>query len=249
MSETRLPEQISSRIERGESFSFRCHCAVRCFTDCCRELELELTPYDVLRLRHATGLDSSELHRRYIIEEPCPDNGFPRFYLTMVDDGSASCVFVTKDGCSIYRDRPGACRTYPLGRGVSRSAAGVSEQFILLKEPHCKGFEESTAQTVESFMDSQELEPYNRFNDMLTEITQYVPAPGGAQLSDNHRRLYKLALFDIDLFRAGLRARHEKAPLGAMEQILDDDEALLEYGITFVRKVIFGASGNQVPTR
>jgi len=240
MSMAGLPEQVS-RIERGEHFSFRCHPKVRCFTDCCRELELALTPYDVLRLRHATGLTSAELHRRYIIEEPCPDNGFPNFYLSMIDDGKASCVFVTEDGCSIYRDRPGACRTYPLGRGVTRDAAGISEQFILLKEPHCRGFEEQTVQTVDSFMDSQELEPYNRFNDMLTGITQYVPA----HLSDKHRRLYRLALYDIDSFRAGLRASQVRASQAISEQIMNDDEALLEYGMNFVKTVIFGQSPPQ----
>ena len=31
-------------------FTFACHPGVPCFTECCRELDLALTPYDVLRL-------------------------------------------------------------------------------------------------------------------------------------------------------------------------------------------------------
>jgi len=151
-----VPDLVSS-VEPGERFFFLCHKQLHCFTDCCRELELALSPYDVLRLRWATGLTSDELHRRYIIEDKSPGSCFPEFYLTMVDDGRASCVFVTPEGCSIYQNRPGACRTYPLGRGVTRSGDTISEQFILLREPHCHGFNEQRVQTAHRFMHSQDL--------------------------------------------------------------------------------------------
>ncbi|MEJ2058674.1 MAG: YkgJ family cysteine cluster protein, partial [Desulfofustis sp.] len=129
------------RIAPGDVFSFLCHKHIGCFTHCCRELELILTPYDVLRLRYATGLSSAELHQRYIIEEFIAADVFPRFYLSMVDDGRASCVFVNDAGCSIYHDRPGACRNYPLGRGTvyDQHTGTVNEQFVLLREPHCRG--------------------------------------------------------------------------------------------------------------
>lgn len=234
-----VPEQVS-RIEPGESFFFLCHKHVRCFTECCRELELALTPYDVLRLRWATGLTSDELHRRYIIEENNPGTCFPEFYLTMVDDGRASCVFVTPEGCSIYQNRPGACRTYPLGRGIRRDASSVSEQFILLKEPHCRGFDEKRVQTVQSFMKSQDLEPYNRFNDMMTEIIQHPTIKPDSRLSDEHYRLYKLALFDIDSFRRQLLDKEIHPPLEIPEQIGQDDEQLLEFGMRFVTTLLYG---------
>lgn len=118
-----LPENIA-RIAPGEPFSFNCSPGIDCFTDCCRQLELALTPYDVLRLRYATNLTSSKLLDRYIIKEQEDTDVFPRFYLTMVDDGKASCVFVTPQGCSIYGHRPGACRTYPLGRATVRKKTG-----------------------------------------------------------------------------------------------------------------------------
>lgn len=238
MSRTDLPDHVN-RIERGESFFFLCHKNVRCFTDCCRELELALTPYDVLRMRRATGLTSAELHRRYIIEEKSPDRCFPDFYLTMVDNGKASCVFVTPEGCSIYQDRPGACRTYPLGRGVTRNGTTVSEQFILLREPHCRGFGENTVQTVHSFMKSQDLEPYNRFNEMMTEITQHEKIVPDMTLSDEQYRIYRLALFDPDSFRTQLLDKRIESPLKIPGQIATDDEALLEFGMQFVKERLF----------
>ena len=57
------PPGVVHRIDAQELFSFRCRPGGSCFTKCCHELELALTPYDVLRLRWATGLSSSEVQR------------------------------------------------------------------------------------------------------------------------------------------------------------------------------------------
>lgn len=242
MSGCGLPEHVS-RIAPGDVFSFLCHRHIRCFTHCCRELELILTPYDVLRLRHATGLSSAELHQRYIIEEFTETDVFPRFYLTMVDDGQASCVFVNDKGCSVYPDRPGACRTYPLGRGTvhNHRTGTVVERFILLREPHCRGFEEMTEQTVERFTRSQELEVYNRFNDLLAAVTQHEKIKDGMRLSTAQVDLYRLALYELDTFRA--RLKENKCDLlsaeSVPEAVFTDDEALLEFALHVVQKTLF----------
>ncbi|MGI9538255.1 MAG: YkgJ family cysteine cluster protein [Desulfocapsaceae bacterium] len=238
MSGKQFPGQVS-RITPGEMFSFLCHDRVSCFTHCCRELELALSPYDVLRLRHATGLSSTALHERYIIEELDPEEIFPRFYLTMVDDGKASCVFVNDDGCSIYQHRPGACRTYPLGRGTVREESGVREQFILLQEPHCQGFQEKTMHTVQSFMKSQELEPFNRINDRFTAITQHPKIKDRLQLTEADIGLYKLALYDLDNFRAQLADKRLDPPLTIPEAAYENDEILLEFGLQFIEHQFF----------
>lgn len=242
MSSRDLPEHVS-RIVPGDVFSFLCHQRISCFTHCCRELELILTPYDVLRLRYATGLSSFELHRRYIIEEFTETDIFPRFYLTMVNDGRASCVFVNDQGCSIYTDRPGACRTYPLGRGTVRDqhTGIVEEQFILLREAHCRGFEEKAPQTVARFTASQQLEPYNRFNDLLTAITQHEKIKAGMRLSEAQVDLYRLALYDLDTFRTRLKEGDSRAALPAAipEAVFEDDETLLEFALDCVRRELF----------
>ena len=45
-------------IKRGQPFRFRCHSALACFNQCCRNLNLFLYPYDVIRLRKALQMDS-----------------------------------------------------------------------------------------------------------------------------------------------------------------------------------------------
>ncbi len=166
-----LPQNVT-RLEDGESFCFACHPAIACFTDCCRQLELPLTPYDILRLKKACALTSEEFLDRFVIIEHDGQEAFPRFYLSMVDDGRESCVFVAKAGCTVYEDRPGACRAYPLGRAAIRQTNGdmgnravrMDEFFVLLKESHCQGFAEQQPHTASSYSTEQGLERYNHFN-------------------------------------------------------------------------------------
>ena len=240
-----LPENVA-RVNPGEPFSFLCHKAVQCFTHCCRQLELALTPYDILRLRQATSLDSADLLRDYIIIEQDDTEIFPRYYLTMVDDGQASCVFVGDGGCAVYQHRPGACRTYPLGRAVSREHDGhMSEFFVLLREPHCLGFAEKTVQTIDSYNKSQDLEKYNRFNDMLTEIQQHHNIRNGIRLNASQISDYRLALYDIDTFRKKMAGNlvDEDKPIEKL-----DDEALLTYSFNWLKETLFGPDNPGPPS-
>lgn len=101
------------------SLRFACRPGVICFNECCRELDLALFPYDVLRLRRALGISSGEFMKKYVLVTQEDGQVFPICRLSMVDDGRASCVFVRREGCSVYADRPAACRAYPVGRGAS----------------------------------------------------------------------------------------------------------------------------------
>jgi len=233
-----LPDHVV-RLDQGEPFSFLCHQQIDCFTHCCRELELALTPYDVLRLRQATRLDSAELLEKYIIIEQNPEDIFPRFYLTMVDDGKASCVFIQQDGCSIYQHRPGACRTYPMGRAAIREKGKLEEFFVLLHEPHCHGFAEQTIQTIDSYSRAQGLESYNRYNDMLTEITQHEKIRQGMRLDNKQVQTYSLALYDIDTFRASLKKGALMGAEDAPVTVFSNDEALLEYAMKWLERELF----------
>jgi len=240
-----MPRNLS-RVADNEVFSFACHNNVRCFTHCCRHLELALTPYDVLRLKNALKLHSREFLDRYVIIEMDEEDAFPRYYLTMVDDGNASCVFVTSTGCSVYQDRPGACRAYPMGRASMRRENDTLEEFyVLLKEDHCNGFEEKTSQTPLQYCRDQELDRYNEKNDALIGIQQHENIRRGQHLSPEQSKLYTLALYDLDTFRAKLFAGElaTPEPLSTPHlKELNKDENLLEFGITWLQSVLFPSS-------
>ena len=239
MEQVQLPKNVN-RIETGEAFSFACHPGVTCFTDCCRQLELALTPYDILRLKRETKLDSTTFLERYVIQEQEADDAFPRFYLTMVDDGQASCVFVSDKGCGVYPGRPGACRAYPMGRAAIRqSDDSIDEFFVLLKEPHCHGFEEEKEQNSEKFSVGQGLNRYNEFNDAVAAILQHEKIRQGLRLSPQQIESFVLSLYDIDSFRKQL----EEGTLPGSEKYEKtahkEDEQLLLFGVEWLCGEIF----------
>ncbi len=241
MDQLQLPENVS-RIQDGESFNFSCHPKVDCFTDCCRQLELALTPYDVLRLKQETKLDSRSFLDRYVIQEQEKEDVFPRFYLTMVDDGQASCVFVAKTGCTVYPGRPGACRAYPMGRAAMRKDNNqIEDFFVLLKESHCHGFQEKEEQTTERYSKGQGLEIYNSFNDEVATLLQHEKIRQGMRLTEEQIQFFVLALYDLDSFRKKLNKGQlpQQDKYSPMKETCMDDEQLLLFGIDWLHGVLF----------
>ena len=49
-------------------FSFRCDRGISCFTQCCRDVTIALTPYDVLRLKTSLGIPSDEFLDNYTLK-------------------------------------------------------------------------------------------------------------------------------------------------------------------------------------
>lgn len=240
-----LPPDIAldgevEQVKAETTFRFACHRQVPCFTECCRLLELALTPYDVLRLRRGTGLTSQQLLDQYIIVEQEEGDPFPRFYLTMVDDGRASCVFVSNEGCVLYGHRPGACRAYPLGRAATRNCAGSQEHFVLIHEKHCRGFDEPKEQTAISYGAEQGLDDYNRYNDAVATLLQHGRFRQGLTLTPAQAELFTLALYNIDTFRAQLEQGQIAAPKRP-DIINQSDEELLLFAVDWLKEQFFSA--------
>jgi Fe-S-cluster containining protein len=245
MTSPSLPDYVQP-VSAEQELVFACHPGISCFTQCCRELDLALTPYDVLRLKQRLRLASGQFLNRYVIVEWDEAYFFPTCYLTMVDDGRASCVFVDDQGCSVYGDRPGSCRAYPVGRGAARSGDGSPvESLVLLHEPHCRGFAGASGQTVCAYLLNQEMETYNRFNDALLPVVQHAAIQAGTfrptrlQLDQ-----YMLALYDLDHFRQemahGRVALHSPLSPAQLAGLAGDDEQLFLLGIRWLLQEWFG---------
>lgn len=227
-------------IGATHSFCFDCRPGLRCFTHCCHGLELELTPYDMLRLRRATGLSSTELLAKYVIIEQLPDDVLPHCFLTMVDDGTARCAFLGRRGCSVYDHRPGACRSYPVGQATIWTGENFERRFVLVQEDHCHGFAEAPVHTPLSYLASQDVSAYETFNKAFAALTQNQAFKEGFRPDRQQCELFINTLFDLDRFA-------EQVKNG--EIILDDptpaamptDEELLEYGFRWVEHQFFGS--------
>ncbi len=231
------------RLESGTTFSFACHKGVGCFTECCRLLELALTPYDLLRLRRATGLSSSDFLERYVIVEQEEREAFPRLYLTMIDDGRGSCTFVSPYGCTVYEHRPGACRAYPIGRAAIRMASGtIDEHFVLVKEEHCRGYMEAGTQTAEQYCTDQGMTDYNMFNDAVILVLQHEKVRRGFIPTPAEQELFLLMLFDLDRLRAMLMKGELNSIDTETAQVKgqETDEELLLFAIKWLGERLFG---------
>ncbi|MCP3892299.1 MAG: YkgJ family cysteine cluster protein [Desulfobulbaceae bacterium] len=243
MSQEIILPKYAHPVAEQEHFNFACHKGVSCFTECCRMLELPLTPYDVLRLRKGTEKSSRQLLDNYIIEEQDPTEPFPRFYLTMIDDGRASCVFVSSAGCEVYDHRPSACRAYPIGRGAIRLEEGntIEEHFVLIKEEHCQGFNEPAPHTVSSYTKDQELLPYNQSNDLVSTILQHESIRKGFIPSKKQIEQFTLALYDVDTFREKIENDLLPSITGDEKKKLHQasDETLLHFAVDWISRELF----------
>jgi len=182
------------------TFQFACHPKVPCFTECCRDLNLLLTPYDLVRLKNHLHISSSELIDRYTELRFDGKYGIPLLFLKMRKDKQKTCPFVSREGCKIYPDRPSACRIYPLARASRKDPVhGVTENYFVLQEDHCRGFDEPKTWTIEEWILDQGLTPYHEMNNAWMEVLTHPAIKRG--LSEKHVQMFYLASYDIDRFR------------------------------------------------
>ncbi len=236
-----LPE-----LQEGEEFLFACNEKVPCFNRCCGELTLPLTPYDVMRLCQHFAIGSESFLKTHTQMRTFPDTGFPLPLLKMLDGPTEPCPFVTPAGCSIYEDRPGACRTYPLGRGTKLDAEGnVGERFFIVQEEHCKGFDSGKMWTAKAWLADQGLEPYNDSNDRYMRIMAKVKDRGVA-VSPKMATMIILCLYQLDRFRTFLGDMQIFAKLDIStercEQIMANDDICLNFAYEWLELVVFGES-------
>lgn len=237
------PEMLP--LEPEETFQFACHGKVPCFNHCCRDLNQALTPYDVLCLKNYLNVTSRQFIQTYASVYTGPSTGLPVVSLRFGDDEEKRCPFVTPGGCSVYAARPASCRIYPLARALKRdrSDGRISEHFAVVREPHCRGFEQPETQTVRQWIEGQHLETYLAMNDALMELialkNQVRPGP----LSTEHAQWTRMALYDIETLRTKALAGELPGMNGGRLPPLppgDDDRAWLQWGLLWINRLLFG---------
>ena len=244
-----LPE-----IGPGQAFRFACHPGVPCFGACCSDLNLMLTPYDVLRLRRALGEDSRTFLTTRAEIAVAPDTGLPQLRLRMLESPGRPCPFLRAEGCAVYADRPGACRTYPLGRATRPDPDGpegaVRERFFLVQEPHCRGFEQPTRWTSDTWLADQGLVAYNTANDRVMALMARIRATG-RPADPRHANMALLALYQQDSFARflvdmGVLERLDLSP-ERRAAVLADEEARLAFALDWLAMLLFGPAEGMRP--
>ncbi len=240
-------------IRPGQSFQFACHPDVPCFNACCSGLKLTLTPYDALRLRQALGLGGEAFAKRHGLLVRAPGSGFPLLRLRMLSDAKASCPFVRAEGCSVYAHRPASCRTYPVGRATrALPEGGHAERFFLVREPHCRGFEQEAEWDIAAWSTDQGLAEYNAFNDRFAAFMSRL-TESGLTLDPGRTNMAFLSLYQTDRFREFLTTSKAMDRLELSEErkarIMDEEAERLDFGLDWVEMLLFGPGDRLSPKK
>lgn len=198
------PERIVRdfpRLTRNDRFTFHCDKSIECFTCCCHDVTIVLTPYDVLRMKQALHVNSSEFLEKYTLSPFAKDQRIPAVILKM-DPTTKRCPFVTNDGCSVYTDRPWACRMYPLGMAEPDVPTPTEQAFhFLIREDLCQGHGAGQGLTVSDWIIAQGIEEYDAWGTPFKELMLHPFWNGENPLTPEQIEMFYMACYDIDRFR------------------------------------------------
>jgi Fe-S-cluster containining protein len=230
-------EEMELRMDPEHVFKFKCSQNVSCFTQCCQDVTIVLTPYDVLRLKNGLRISSDQFLDDYSVIRPQPKHLIPLVLLKMNDQDN-KCPFVTQKGCTVYQDRPWPCRMYPLDMnddGTFRLITDASHCFGLKEEGTCRIYE---------WLVDQGIIPYDKMNDLFSEITSPLrPHELNIENPDIAKMTF-MALYNLDKFRnfvfnSTFLDRFEVDPIKIIK-LQKNDEELLNFAFDWIKFGIFG---------
>ena len=237
------PELIA--IGPDEPFQFQCGPGVACFNQCCQDLNQALTPYDVLRLRTHLNLSWDQFQVKYAALFTGPSTGLPVAALRFRNDREKKCPFVTPKGCSVYAARPTSCRLYPVARAIQRSREDgrITEHFALIKEAHCRGFENGPKQTVRQWLQSQEALIGLAVDDQMMELIALKNRLRPGPLASEQQQWAVMAFYDLGKLKEAATTKSLPAMnADGMPPLPDIEEEVqwLAWAMDWLREALFG---------
>jgi len=234
------------RLSLDDEFSFSCHPGVPCFNECCHDVNIFLTPYDIIRLKKALKMTSGEFLAKFTLMPVDKNLTYPVILLKMTEDDKKACHFLTEKGCGVYEDRPWPCRMYPLGLASPKEGhQEVDKEFyFLLEEAVCKGHGEAKKQTVRQWVEEQGVAEYDAMGQEFKNITLNKFFAKTENLTAQKVEMFFMACYDVDKFRRFVFESRflEKFVVDeeTQQKMKDDDVELLKFGYKWLRFALFG---------
>lgn len=226
-------------------FKFNCHKGLKCFTRCCGQTDIILTPYDVLRMKKRLGISSEEFLKKYTYIHIDEKSSHPYAMLKMIDGNERRCPFVTPEGCTIYTDRPASCRYYPIGQATMRmqSEKGpVNEEFyFFISDPNCLGYQEDKEWTIQTWRIDQGVDLYDDMNKEWKEVQLRRNIPGHS-LDDKKQSMMYMASYNLDKFKSYVFESKFldlfEIDKEEIEKIKTDEIALMKFGFKYLKYIL-----------
>ncbi len=238
---------LPTMVDEKHVIQFSCHKGIGCWNACCSNIDISLTPYDVLRMRTRLGISSTEFLKQYTVPYEMDKDSIAGVKFRPVEEGTA-CRFMKPEGCDIYADRPTACRYYPVALlSMRRQDEYVDrDSYAIVKEDHCKGHEVNRPITIGDYRKEQGLGEYDElargWRQLVLKKQSSGPSIGKPTLRS--RQLFFMACYDIDRFREFVFAesftRLFELKQDEKDALAKDDIALLQFAFRFLRQVMFG---------
>ncbi len=230
-------DKNKQRFEEVHVFQFRCHPGVSCFTNCCRDINIVLTPYDAVRMKNALGISSEEFIDKHTIIIPKEGRLIPVVLLKMNEDDK-KCPFVSADGCRIYSDRPWPCRMYPLTLNDDGTYSMITDT------SRCKGLEEKDTNKIIDWLYTQEIEEYDELNEFLSSLTIQLQSQNLNIENHQIQQMVFMSLYNIDKFRKfvfeSTFLERLEVEEDMLEKIKKSDTDLLKFAFEWIKFGLFG---------
>jgi Fe-S-cluster containining protein len=241
-------------LDESSEIRFRCHKGVSCFNACCRNADVTLAPYDIIRLKRRLGLTSAEFLAKHTVPFQMDAHGTPGVKLKTTDAGA--CLLLDGDnGCSVYSDRPTVCRYYPVAllSMRPRGAPDSSQRYSMVREDHCKGHLEDRSVSIADYRTEQGCREYDELNRGWYQLIlkKKSAGPTVGKPPQTSLNVFFMASYDLDTFRRfvlsdGFRGTYD-LPEDLYAEVEGDDIALLGFAYRFLRQVLFAE--HSIPER
>ena len=246
---------LPAKYTLDSKIRFRCHPGVSCFTECCGNIKIILTPYDILQIRKRLNMDAAEFLHTYTEPTYLEKTDFPGVMIKLTEEGRCPFIKSKIEGCRIYSDRPTACRYYPVGMANFHEGAqenqSAEEFYFVVKEPHCKGFEEEKVWTIREWRADQGVDVRDTMNKGWMELVMRRKSFGyQATLSEQAKRMFFMASTDLDQFRSFIFdssfLKTYDVDQETLDRIKEDDVELLLFSYKVLASMLFGTNDVKV---
>ncbi len=238
---------VPATLDGQAPLQFQCRKGIACWNACCSNIDIALTPVDIVRLKHRLGLASWDFLKTYTVPYEMEKDGIAGVKLRPVEGGTA-CRFMTPEGCGVYDDRPTACRYYPVALLSMRKQdeSYDRQSYAIVREDHCLGHREPKTQTIDAYRAEQGVVEYDEaargWRQLILKKKSSGPTIG--KPSKRSLELFFTACYDVDRFRSFVAsdafAGVFDLPDDELRRALTDDLELLQFGYRFLRQVLFG---------